>query len=241
MRYFVRNLHLVALVTLMAVLGPLAAGAADIMVTDNITVSETWTADNTYFLTQVIYVTDGATLTIEPGTVIRGEPESAPGNLDPGTLVVSRGSKIQALGTVEEPIVFTDLFDDNFGDNPGTFPYDDLVNARSLTGQWGGVILLGRGYVARDTLAGPDATRENQVEGLTAAGGLGLYGNCADSPLFPDNCHDGDSGSMSYVSIRYGGFNVSPANEINGLTLGGVGHGTDLSYIENASRTVAPH
>ncbi len=39
-----------------------------------ITTSQTWTADNVYILKEVIYVTNGATLTIEPGTVIRGEP-----------------------------------------------------------------------------------------------------------------------------------------------------------------------
>ncbi len=205
-------------------LGLGSAFAASISVTSNITASETWTADNEYILTQVIYVTDGATLTIEPGTVIRGEGESSPGANDPGTLVVSRGAKIRALGTEQDPVIFTDLLDDNFGSNTGTFPYDSVENALSLTEQWGGVILLGRGYVASDTLAGPDAAREAQIEGLTPAGGLGLYGGGGDD--------DDDSGSMRYVSIRYGGFNLSANNEINGLTLGAVGRATDLEFIE---------
>ncbi|MGH3864269.1 hypothetical protein [Actinokineospora sp.] len=213
-----------ALLAVLALAGAGEAAAATIFVSGNLTASETWTAENEYVLTQPVYVTDGATLTIEAGTVVRGEPQSVAGANDPGTLIIARGSKIRALGTPTRPIVFTDLQDDNVGNNPGTFPYDDPLNAMSLTGQWGGVILLGRTYVANNTLAGPDATREVQIEGLTAAGGLGLYGNGGND--------DDDSGTMSYVSIRYGGFNVSANNEINGLTLGAVGRQTDLDHIE---------
>jgi hypothetical protein len=201
-----------------------AAAAATVFISGNITTSETWTSDNEYVLTQPVYVTEGATLTIEAGTVVRGEPQSEAGANDPGTLIIARGSKIRALGTPTRPVVFTDLFDDNVGSNPGTFPYDDPLNALSLTGQWGGVILLGRGYVANNTLSGPDPTREVQIEGLTATGGLGLYGNGGDD--------DDDSGTLTYVSIRYGGFNLSANNEINGLTLGAVGRQTDLDHIE---------
>jgi len=200
------------------------ADAASIDVTANITTSQTWTSNNDYVLTKVIYVTGGATLTIEPGTVIRGEGESAPGAHDPGTLVITRGSKLIAPGTAQAPIVFTDLLDDNVRGHAGTFPYDSPENALGLTGQWGGVILLGRTYVANNTLGAPNAAREVQIEGLDPAGGLGLYGNGGND--------DDDSGTLSYISIRYGGFNLSANNEINGLTLGGVGRQTDIDYIE---------
>ncbi len=201
-----------------------SAFAATILVTADVTVSETWTADNEYILTDVIYVTNGATLTIEPGTVIRGEGESAPDANDPGTLVITRGSKIQAFGNRDNPIVFTDLLDDNVGGNAGTPPYDSALNALGLTAQWGGLIVLGETYVANNTAAGPNAAREVQIEGLTAAGGLGLYGNGGDD--------DDDSGTISYVSIRYGGFNLSADNEINGLTLGAVGRETNINHVE---------
>ena len=200
------------------------AEAATILVNNNLTASETWTSDNEYILTKPIYVTNGATLSIGRGTVIRGNPESVPGAHDPGTLIITRGSKIRALGTKDQPIVFTDLLDDNIGSNPGTFPYDRLENALGTTAQWGGVILLGRAYVANNTLSGPDPTREFQIEGLDPAGGLGLYGNGGND--------DDDSGIMTYVSIRYGGFNLSANNEINGLTLGGVGRSTTIDYID---------
>ena len=205
-------------------LGLRDAGAATISVTANLTASETWTSNNEYILTKPIYVTNGATLTIGPGTVIRGNPESSPGAHDPGTLIIARGSKIRAMGTAAQPIVFTDLFDDNIGSNPGSFPYDTLENAMGTTAQWGGLILLGRTYVANNTLAGPNPAREVQIEGLDPAGGLGLYGNGGND--------DDDSGIVNYVSIRYGGFNLSANNEINGLTLGGVGRQTQIDYVD---------
>ncbi len=211
-------------VAALAALGATRAPAATVPVTADITSSTGWTSNNVYVLTKVIYVTNGATLSIEPGTVVRGEAESSPGANDPGTLVITRGSKIQAAGTKLAPIVFTNLDDDNVGANPGTFPYDSAANALSITGTWGGVVLLGRGYVANNTAGAPNAAREVQIEGLVAAGGLGLYGNGGDD--------DDDSGTLQYVSIRYGGFNLSANNEINGLTLGAVGRETDLDSIE---------
>src|SRR6185369_1158252 len=102
--------------------------------------------DKDYLLTQPIYVTSGATLTIQPGTVVRGEGESSPGVNDPGTLIITRGSKIQAVGTPDAPIVFTNQDDDNVGQNGGRVPYDTALNASGITGTWGGLIVLGRGY-----------------------------------------------------------------------------------------------
>ena len=208
--------------------------AASIFITGDITTSQTWTPDNEYILTDRIYVTNGATLTIEAGVTVRGEPEDSPGAQNPGTLIVARGSKIRALGTRLKPVVFTDLDDDNIGGNHGTAPYDTLQNAQAITGQWGGVILLSYGYVANNTAAAPDPARENQIEGLTAVAEKGFYGGCSEFLVAPfgRNCDDSDSGIMTYVSIRYGGFNLSANNEINGLTLGGVGRETELDYID---------
>ena len=112
-------------------------GAADVPVTADITADTTWTADNTYVLTDIIYVKDGATLTIEPGTVIQGEPKSA-GAFDPGALVITRGSTIMAEGTAAEPIVFTATSDNG-----------SLTEADS--GLWGGVIILGSASINTDS------------------------------------------------------------------------------------------
>ena len=63
----------------------------------------TWSSSNTYILTDIIIIT------IEAGTTIKGEPKSA-GAFDPGTLVITQGSKID--GTAEAPIIFTSTEDD---------------------------------------------------------------------------------------------------------------------------------
>ncbi len=214
--------------------GAAPAIAATIFVNADITTSQTWTADNEYILTDRIYVTNGSTLTIEAGVTVRGEPEDSVGLQNPGTLIVTRGSKIRALGTKLKPIVFTDLDDDNIGTNPGTAPYDNLTNAQAVTGQWGGVILLSYGYVANNTVAGPNPARENQIEGLTATSEKGFYGGCSEILAGPygRNCDDSDSGTLNFVSIRYGGFNLSANNEINGLTLGAVGRETEIDYVD---------
>jgi len=76
---------------------------------------------NTYQLVGVVYVTNNATLTIEPGTVIRGDDKSC------GTLVITKGCKLIAEGTVAEPIVFT----------------SNNSNMMRKPGDWGGIIILG--------------------------------------------------------------------------------------------------
>src|SRR6185503_11099754 len=140
------KLSKIALVACAAALGVLTARPADaaiVNITANITPASPaslmhWTADNEYILGTVIYVEAGVTLTIEPGTVVRGLPDSAtPGVQDPGTLVITRGAKIFAMGTKLKPIIFTNEDDDNFGSNPGTDPYDVAANARGITGTWG--------------------------------------------------------------------------------------------------------
>ncbi|HEV8336111.1 MAG TPA: hypothetical protein VGR67_06845, partial [Candidatus Polarisedimenticolia bacterium] len=167
MKGTLRKLRRLGLLGGIVLAASLPAAAASIPITGNITTSTTWTADNEYLLETVIYVTNGATLTIEPGTVVRGWPDSmTPGTNDPGTLVITRGSKINALGTGLKPIVFTNIDDDNIGSNPGSFPYDSPEDALSVTGTWGGLILLGRTYVANNTTTGPNASREVQIEGL---------------------------------------------------------------------------
>ena len=177
------------------------AAAGTINVESNITSDTTWSSSNTYVLTDIIYVTGDATLTIEAGTTIKGEPKSA-GAFDPGTLVITQGSKIEAVGTAEAPIIFTSTEDDG-----------SLTEADS--GLWGGVILLGKATINR-----PAGTE--YIEGLPTSD-LGIYGGTDDA----DN-----SGTLKYVSIRHGGAAIASDNEINGLTMGGVGSATTIEYVE---------
>ncbi len=200
--------------------------AADISVNNDITTDTTWTNTNTYILNGVIYVKNGATLTIEPGTLIRGRPQGIGGAQrlnTPGALIITRGSKIRALGTKAQPIVFTDMDDDHYvgpSPAPGSGSYAQKNNL--ISQKWGGVILLGRTFVAYGATS-PNASVTVQIEGTAPDGELGKYGGGDDLD---------DSGVMRYVSIRYGGYVYGTNNEINGLTMGAVGRGTTLEHIE---------
>ena len=70
----------------------------------------TFTSDNTYLLSGLVFVEDGETLTIEPGTVIKARPTTTEG--EDTALIVARGGKIIADGTAENPIIFTAEADD---------------------------------------------------------------------------------------------------------------------------------
>ena len=100
-----------------------------------ITADETWTSNNVYILAGKVVVEDGITLTIEPGTIVKGQKGT--GSLA-SALIVARGGKIMAEGTSESPIIFTSI-DDNIqvGQKAGT-----NLN-ESNNGLWGGVLILG--------------------------------------------------------------------------------------------------
>jgi hypothetical protein len=175
-----------------------------------IAVSTTWTNDNIYKINQKVVVDAGATLTIQEGTIIKGTPGT--GSLA-SALIIARGAKINAVGTASEPIIFTSSSDNiETGQTAGT-NLDE--NDRGL---WGGLIILGN---APCSFSGniPEA----QIEGIPADDTFGLYGG----PDAADN-----SGVLSYICIRHGGALIGEGNEINGLTLGGVGNGTVINNIE---------
>jgi len=161
----------------------------------------TWTCDNTYLLDGYVFVQDGQTLTIEPGTVVKG---MAGQGADAAALIVARNGMIDAEGNAACPIVFTFEAD----------PLDGSV-AFNTRGQWGGVIVLGNATTNLPTLG--------QVEGIPSDNELSTYGGSNDA----DN-----SGTLAYISIRHGGAQLGAANEINGLTLAGVGSGTNIHHVE---------
>lgn len=162
----------------------------------------TWTSDKVYVLNGFVFVNSGQTLTIQPGTVVKGR--SGQGE-DASALIVARGADIQACGTASDPIIFTAEADNLNGNIP-----------TMTRGLWGGVIILGN--------AGLNSTPgETAIEGIPTSESRGLYGGSDDN----DN-----SGSLCYASIRHGGTDIGAGNEINGLTLGGVGAGTDIHHVE---------
>jgi len=162
----------------------------------------TWTKDIEYVIEGFVFVNDGQTLTIEPGTVVRfkaGEGENA------SALIVSRGGKIKAEGTVDEPIIFTAESDDLI-----------LSVEKEKRGLWGGLIILGNAPI---NVKGGQAA----IDGIPFSEPRGVFGG-------PDD--NDDSGVLKYVSIRHGGTNIGDGNEINGLTLGGIGSKTIIDYVE---------
>lgn len=190
--------------------GGTVSGSSVVDVTGAITENTIWTSNNIYKLNQKVVVDAGATLTIEEGTIIKGTPGT--GSLA-SALIIARGAKINAVGTPSKPIVFTSSSDNiEVGQTAGT-NLDE--NDRGL---WGGLILLGN---APCSFSG-DIT-EAQIEGIPADDTFGLYGGTDAA----DN-----SGVLSYISIRHGGALIGEGNEINGLTLGGVGNGTVINNIE---------
>lgn len=143
-----------------------------------------------------------ATLTVEAGVVVFGS-----GGLD--YLVINRGSKIRAIGTPTSPIIFTSRAN-----------LEGLATDSSQ-GQWGGVILLGRAPISDclGNVPGGSALCEQGYEGLTNT----LYGGALA---------DDSSGAVQYVQIRYAGFELAPNQEINGMTLAGVGSGTLVDHVQ---------
>lgn len=169
-------------------------------VSGNITVNTTWDNSKVWELNGVVSVVPGVTLTIAPGTYIKSTVNTA--GVQNGVLVIRMGAKINASGTATDPIVFT-----------SRHLLDGITNNPINSGDFGGLILLGKAHVNTGT---------GSVSGL---------------PLLPEFIYGGtddtdNSGTLQYVRIEYPGFILSPNLEINGLLLGGVGNTTTLDHIE---------
>lgn len=141
-----------------------------------------------YTLRGAVYVKDGATLTIEPGAIIKAEYNE---NSSTAFLAVEMGGKIMAEGTASSPIIF----------RSGA--------AQPAAGQWGGLVICGRGV----TNAGTNV--EAEVTGLKYGGT-----NAADN-----------SGVLSHIIIEHSGNIITGEKEFNGLTLYAVGSGTKVSDV----------
>ena len=117
-----------------------------ITVTGDITADTKWYAEAKYLLSGFVYVKNNATLTIEPGTLIKGISGTK------AALMIERGSKIMAAGTVDKPIVFT----------------SDKPKGQRSYGDWGGLVLCGKA---------PTNKHDSGTGVGIAEGGIGsLYG-----------------------------------------------------------------
>lgn len=168
----------------------------------------TWTKNKEYLLDGLVYLEAGGVLNIEAGTVIKAK--KTPSTTDAtSSLVITAGAKIEAIGTAAEPIIFT-AEDDDLNGSLG--PDDNQ--------QWAGLIVLGNAPAHKK-----GAETGIQIEGIDSNETRGQFGG--------SNVND-NSGTLKYVSIRYTGFalNGQAGDEIQGLTLGGVGAGTTIDYID---------
>ena len=186
---------------------------ADSTLEGNITADKTLDASKIWLLKVRVSVESGATLTIPAGTIIKAASGTG---ADASTLIIARGATINANGTANAPIVITSISDNiQVG---GNYPSSGPALNVDTRGLWGGILILGN---APCSFSG-DVT-ELQIEGIPTSDTNGLYGGTDAA----DN-----SGSVQYLSIRHGGAEIGEGNEINGLTLGGVGSGTKINHIE---------
>lgn len=179
-----------------------------VQVSGNITQNTTWESGKIYVLESRIAVVSGVTLTIQPGVIVKGQAGTG---ANATALLIARGGKLMAEGTADSPIIFTSVADEIM---PGQIASPNLDS--DLNGLWGGLIILGNAPISADAAS-------VQIEGIPPSDQNGLYGG-SDAT---DN-----SGIIRYISIRHGGTNIGEGNEINGLTLGGVGSGTIIENIE---------
>jgi hypothetical protein len=184
-----------------------------IQVISDITANTTWEC-NSYVLRTKIHIVGGATLTIAAGSTIYGEG----GTDNPAALISTRDGKLVAVGTAEKPIVFTSIF-----------PAGGRMSGDGLAG----LVMLGRAPSNNGSCQGdadPSTTAcdapgflQGNIEGIDAADPKGQYGGT--DPTY--NC-----GELKYVRVEFAGFIIGANNELNGITLGGCGSQTKLSYIQ---------
>lgn len=121
-----------------------------------------------------------------------------------GTLVIDRGGRIEAKGTASQPIVFTS---------------NQLEGDRDR-GDWGGLVILGNASCNQVDPA---------IEGIDPAV---FYGGNAANTKSTATANDADnSGTLEYVRVEFAGIELTPNNETNSITMGGVGNGTKMEYV----------
>lgn len=151
------------------------------------------------------------TLNIDPGVIIYGDNTAAV-----AWLAVNRGNKLMAEGTASKPIIFTSR--------------QNVVglNTESSQGQWGGVVLLGRGITT-------DCNSGSIASGSTANSCVRDTEGSADPAAFGGNDNTYNAGSIKYVQIRYSGFVLGNGKELQSLTAEAVGDQTKFDYFQSVN------
>lgn len=246
--------------SLAVALAAVAGGAeAQTSVSADITTDTTWcnaANPSPIILENPIFVKGGATLTILPGCIVRGQPRTAavvPGSTvgTPGALIVTQTGRVIANGAATAPIIFTTAAVDNDNDAVA----DDVAPADGFADAW----TPGDTFLDDTPTTAPLAPLDgNGDPNVSLWGGLVILGNAPNNvddpsfamkgqttvegltiPGFPiaDATHGGllphdSSGSYQFISVRHAGDEIGAGNELNGITLGSVGDGTIFRNIE---------
>jgi len=186
------------------------------VVSNTITLSGVISKDTTLYAKDVnylsgkVYIAKGFTLTVEAGAKVMGKTGA-----NVAALIITRGAKLVAKGTETSPIVFTSS------------------SANPQSGDWGGIVLLGTATVNQSLpWKGTTYTGLTSVEGGVndTEVGYGLAGS--GDPAFTTGNDADNSGILQYVRIEYAGYAFLPDNELNSLTMAGVGNGTTIDHIQ---------
>jgi len=174
-----------------------------VQVSGAITSDTTWVNTKAYRLSGVVTVR-GATLSIEPGTIITGAPGSQPAS----TLLITRTSKLNANGTKSRPVIFTS--DQPFG--------------QRKRGDWGGVLMLGQA---------PINVGANSGGNVNAAGTFFIEGlNTSPDAVYGGADPNHNCGSLTYTRIEYSGVQLTPNNETNSFTWAACGKQTVAHHLQ---------
>jgi len=211
--------------------GPTQFPSNRVVINSNITTDQTFTKDNVYQIGDAsvanVYVTSGATLTIEPGTRIEGWYGTGvfgTGGVGQGqgVLVVQRDGRIIADGTALEPIVFTCVLPTFTG------PRGEPIGTR-WPGCWGGLVINGNATINSDS---PTSGLSPVVTGRSTAGCIQEVDE-SDAAAVYGGCNDADSsGVLRYVRSEYGGARFTATKERNGIWFNGVGSHTLVDYVQ---------
>lgn len=185
----------------------------NVIISSSITNDAVWTRDKIYEINGRVTVTNGATLFIEAGTIIKFQTGTG---TNASVLLIARGGRLVAQGSATAPIIMTSIADEISIEQVASGNFTSPNLQPTTSGLWGGLIVLGKAPISA-------SANEIQIEGIPTTDANGLYGGIDVA----DN-----SGILRYISIRHGGANIGNGNEINGLTLGGVGSGTVVENIE---------
>lgn len=163
-------------------------------------------------------ISSNLTLLAGADYVLDGKVAVGGDNSNSATLTIEPGVRVFGKGTADFLVVSrgSKIMAEGTATAPITFTsVQDVIGAQTGTGQWGGMVILGN---APSNLC----TDPNSCD-IEAEGDAGLYGG--NNPA--DN-----SGVLKYVVIKHSGYEVLPDNELNGLTLAGVGSGTTVDFLQ---------